>query len=226
MGTGLVSSWARIFGLVPAGGKNRFDSTPSFCSSSTLILDDANLPGRQFFSSFIIDIFISTSLEDQSSPVFHTTALIIASAESLSTLDGYNWEIDFYCPNIPHDLASSKSRPSSTLVPQDDFLCMKSIKFVVDVIFYLFFFIFLFFFFFSIFLTLHLFRCVLASLYEGLSVRMSVRPWVRMSVSIKEKPPKDASYCPPGLVNIRNSLICCSKITGDRRTDTTSYRDA
>ena len=29
---------------------------------------------------------------------------------------------------------------------------------------------------------------------------MSVRPWVRGSVSIKEKPPGDASYCPPGLV--------------------------
>ena len=55
-----------------------------------------------------------------------------------------------------------------------------------------------FFFFFSFFL----FRCVLASLYVGLSVRPSVRP----SVSIKEKPPGDASYCPPGLVLLISNL--------------------
>ena len=66
------------------------------------------------------------------------------------------------------------------------------------------FFFFFFFFFFSFFvffpllrlfllllLCLLLYRCILASLYEGLSVRPTVRvsvcPWVCMSVSIKEK---------------------------------------
>ena len=51
---------------------------------------------------------------------------------------------------------------------------------------------------------LMVFRCVLASLYEGLSVHMSVCPYVLPSVNIKEKSAKtaskDASYCPLGLV--------------------------
>ena len=36
--------------------------------------------------------------------------------------------------------------------------------------------------------------------YVRMSVRMSICPSVRMSVTIKEKPPWEASYCPPGLV--------------------------
>ena len=41
-----------------------------------------------------------------------------------------------------------------------------------------------------------LFRCVLASLYEGVSVRPYVRPLTL------RKNRRDASYCPPGLVSL------------------------
>ena len=58
-------------------------------------------------------------------------------------------------------------------------------------------------------LFLSFFRCTVASLYEGVSVRPcvrpSVRPWVRESVSIKEKRGLGASYVG------YPALFCCRR---------------
>ena len=40
-----------------------------------------------------------------------------------------------------------------------------------------------------------------------ISIRGSVRSSVRPSVTIKEQPPRDASYCPPGLVLSSSGLV-------------------
>ena len=59
-----------------------------------------------------------------------------------------------------------------------------------------------------------LFRCVLASLYKGLSVRSYVRYYLSETAENEDVSLRDASYCPPGLVfslfllKLRMDLFC------------------